>query len=134
MGGLRTTLGVLLLAGSPAFAGGVPLSPSQRLEVFATCAGRLSALVEHQWLVDPAASDATAAQRDGFGDLVDAVLPDALAWGVPQPMAMHWRVSPKAAQRELLTLASFGTDPGRAARARELAAARLAECDGVLIG
>jgi hypothetical protein len=134
MGGLRTTLAVLLMAALPAWAGGLPLSPAQRLEAFATCAGRLSAMVEHQWLVAPDASEATEAQRDGFGDLVDAVLPDALAWGVPREMAMHWRVAAKAAQRELLTLATFGTDPDRAARARGLADARLAECDGLLIG
>ena len=136
MGGLRTSFAifVLLLAGAPALAGAVPASPAQRLEAFATCAGRLSATVEHQWLVDPAASEVTAVQRAGFEDLVAAVLPDALAWGVPETMVMHWRVAAKAAQRELLAHATFGTDPRRAAWAGELAAARLAECGGLLIG
>lgn len=134
MCGLRKLATAAILAALPGGTAAFPVSPAQRLEVFATCAGRFSATMEHQWLVDPEASEATAAQRAGFDDLVAAVTPDARAWGVPEAMAMHWRVAAKAAQRELLMLASFGTDPRGAARARDLAAARLAECDGLLVG
>lgn len=133
MGGLRTLLAVLLLAGGSAGAGTLPTSPSQQLQTFATCAGRLSATIEHLWLVDPAASDGPLKLRRGFDDLIDAVLPDALAFGVPAELPMHWRVSAKAAQRELLTLSTFGTDSAQGEKARGLAAARLAECTGLLV-
>jgi hypothetical protein len=111
----------------------VPQSPSARLELFQTCAGRLSALIAHQWLVDPAASEATEATRDQFDALIDAVMPDAIAWGMPRQMALHWRIAAKAAQADLLATATFSLDPVRAARARRAADARLADCDGLLV-
>jgi hypothetical protein len=131
------TLAATLIAGASASSGQampLPASPSQRLELFETCAGRLSAMVEHQWLVDPAASDETEALRNQFDMVIDAVLPDALDWGTPPEMAMHWRITAKVAQAQLLSTATFGTDPARAARARAIARARTAECGGILIG
>jgi hypothetical protein len=118
----------------PGAAEGLPQSPSQRLELFETCAGRLSALIEHQWLVEPAASDRTVSLRAEFDALVEAVMPDAVGWGMPAEMPMHWRVAAKAAQADLLATAVFSLDPQRALRARRAAEERLAECDGVLIG
>lgn len=135
--GLKTLCAAaLLLVQAPEAAQSrdwIPRSPSARLELFETCAGRLSALIAHQWLIDPAASDATAALRDEFDALIEAVLPDALAWGVPRHMAMHWRVSAKAAQADLLAAAAFSLDPVRAARARRAADARLGDCHGLLV-
>lgn len=112
----------------------LPASPSQRLQLFETCAGRLSALIEHQWLVDTASADRTAALRSEFDRLIEAVLPDALAWGMPPAMAMHWRITAKAQQADLLLLAAFGPDRARADRTRQVAEARIAECSGLLIG
>jgi hypothetical protein len=48
------------------------------LRDFSVCAGRFSALVAHQWLVDGPASEGTARQRDAMLALVEAVTsPDA---------------------------------------------------------
>jgi hypothetical protein len=132
----RTGLIVAVLAGAQlasAPASALPHSPSQRLELFQTCAGRLSALVEHQWLFDGDAADRTEALRDEFDGVIAAVLPDAVNWGMPGEMAMHWRIMAKAAQAELLSTAAFSLDADRATRARRLADARIAECSGLLI-
>lgn len=112
----------------------VPRSPAEQVRLFATCAGRLSALMEHQWLVDGPASERTEELRDGFTALIDATLPDARAYGLPAPYAMHWRLTEKAAQAALLQTAQFGTDPMMAARSAAAAEARVAECTALLTG
>ncbi len=114
MGGMKTlgaTLIGLALAAPAAGADGLPRSPSQRVELFETCAGRLSAQIEHLWLFDGAAADRVAARRDEFDQLIEAVLPDALDWGMPQTLAMDWRIRAKAAQAGLLSTAAFDLDP-----------------------
>jgi hypothetical protein len=118
----------------PLWAGTVPSSPSARLQIFETCAGRLSAEIAHRWLVDPASADPIAEMRDEFDAVIEAVLPDALAWGLPPALPMHWRVSAKAMQGSLLATATFSLDPAQAARARHIATAHLAACNGIVIG
>ncbi len=127
-------LAALLAAGQAAPAGlpAFPQSAPQRLALFQTCAGRLSAEIEHRWLVEPGSADAIAALRDDFDAVIVATLPDAE--GVPAAMPMHWRVSAKAAQARLLSVGRFGTDPGRARQARDMAARLMAECRALLIG
>lgn len=128
-------LAVLLAAAFPlsVTAAPFPHSPSQRLELFQTCAGRLSAEIEHGWLMsrDTALAETRRAE---FDLLAEAVLPDALDWGMPREMSMHWRITAKAAQASLLSEAVFALDPSRAERARLLATQRLGECDGLVIG
>ncbi|MBC2835761.1 hypothetical protein [Paragemmobacter straminiformis] len=126
MSGLRTYLAPLVLCmfpqASPAIAQTAP-DP----EWFAICTGRLSALMEHQFLTDGPASEATRAKRDAMADLLEAVaLPDQV------PHLMGLRVDAKWAYRALLDQAAFGPDPAhRAARqARALGAA----CTDMLLG
>lgn len=69
--GLETFLAALTVG----FVAGSPATADPLLRDFSTCAGRLSALVEHQWLVDGPASESTARQRDAMLALVEAVLP-----------------------------------------------------------
>ncbi|WP_323042437.1 hypothetical protein [Gemmobacter sp.] len=72
------------------------------LDRFATCAGRLSAVMEHQWLTDPPSSDRTRDLRARMLDLVAAVeVPDTA------PLALARRVEAKAAHAALLRLATF---------------------------
>ncbi len=108
MGGLRTLPFLLpsLLLPLPATAGEDPL------RLFATCTGRLSALMEHQWAVDGPASETTRQARDLMADLAEAATPPG-----SEAQAMAWRVSAKAAQAALLARATYGADAqGRAAR------------------
>jgi hypothetical protein len=109
--GLETFLAILavgLFASSSATAD--PL-----LRQFSLCAGRLSALMEHQWLVDGPASETTSRQRDAMLALVEAVLPPDQA-----TRAMEWRIEAKVAQAALLNRASFAKDPVAEARADTL--------------
>lgn len=134
MGSMRITIFLFLALGGHAQAAGVPTLPVDQARVFATCAGRFSALVSHNYLFDGAAAEAAEARRDGFADLLDATLPDALDAGLPETQAMAWRVEAKAAQAYLLSRAAFHED-ARAAEAAEKAAKQaLTSCEMLLLG
>ena len=75
---------------------------------FATCAGRYSAMMEHAWLMQAPEAAEYARLRAAFLALVDAV-DDG-----PGGVTINRRVEAKAAQAELLRMATFGTEPGRA--------------------
>jgi hypothetical protein len=131
---MRTLAGILLAvlaspvaATSPAAVDRLPDTPHAQVRLFATCAGRMSALMEHQRLFDGPASEATRALRDAFVELAEAAGVEGLA----THQAMAWRVEAKAAAAGLLTQAAFGPANRRAAAGRT-AAARIAECRGLL--
>ncbi|NBZ87713.1 hypothetical protein [Stagnihabitans tardus] len=90
-------------------------SLGDELRTFATCTGRLSALMEHQWLMQDPAADLTKRQRDAFADLVQAVALDPAR-------AMSMRIEAKAATAAALQAADFGGHP--AARTRVMAQVR----------
>jgi len=129
MGGLKTgiratALLVALAAPLAARAGGdIPDDP---LRFFATCAGRMSALMEHQWIVDGPASDATKAKRQSVLEVVEALTPPG-----DEAVVMGWRIEAKAAHAALLAATRHG---GAAAvlRAERRALALQAECDALL--
>jgi hypothetical protein len=108
---LETFLAVMLLG----FAGGGPASADPLLREFAVCAGRYSALVEHQWLVDGPASVTSAGTRDSLLALVEAVAPPEMG-----AAAMGWRIEAKVAQKALLARAHFAGDNAAKKRAAEL--------------
>jgi hypothetical protein len=114
-------------------AAATPQSPSERVQLFATCAGRYSALAEYQRLMDGPASEVADAQRARFDDLLDAVMPDALEWGMPGDMAMNWRITAKMAQAQLLSRGTFQTDRDIAAHAKRAAQAFLQECNAIIL-
>lgn len=123
MGALRTlactlSLGFALLGAAPA-----AIAETDPLRMFAVCAGRLSALMEHQWLTDGPASEETARSRAAMLSLVEAILPPEAA-----PRALNWRIEAKAAQAALLARATFAADPVAARRADHL----VAECLGLI--
>jgi hypothetical protein len=98
--------------------------------MFAECAGRYSAQAEHMWLVGTGGSDRPAARRNAFADLIDAIAPD-----LPPELSgrlLGLRVSAKAAQRQLLDRAEFGTRAQDRQRAAALASGFIAECDRLL--
>jgi hypothetical protein len=96
-------------------------------EYFAICTGRLSALMEYQFLTDGPASDATRDRRDAMAELLSALAaPDDSA------RLMGLRVDAKWAHRALLEQAAFGPDPDR--RAARQAERLTAACTGLLLG
>lgn len=92
-----------------------PLAADPLLRDFSVCAGRYSALVEHQWLVDGPASDVSADRRDAMLELVAAVMPQDMA-----KTAMGWRIEAKVAQRALLDRAFFALDSAAEKRSAQL--------------
>lgn len=120
MGGLQPYALILTLA-LPAMAAGQDVPDP--LRHFATCTGRLSALVEYQWRTDGPASDATAHQRDAMADLLAAVTPPEAA-----TLAMALRIEAKVAHAALLAQAGFDH------RARAQALRLIAHCTGLLLG
>lgn len=96
---------------------------SDPVVLFADCAGRYSATVEHLWLTDGAAADRAAIRRDAFSDLMAATDPGG-------PWALHRRIEAKAAQRALWERATFARDP----RAERAARDWIAACDSLLPG
>ncbi|KAA9007913.1 hypothetical protein [Histidinibacterium aquaticum] len=127
---MKTLLAALLAAlvlAAPARA--VPGSPDAQLRFFAVCTGRLSARMEHDWLVQSPRSDRTEAQRAAMAELLRAASPPSRG-----PEVMGWRIQAKASFAALLSRASFGRDPEDAAWAEARARALLATCESVLLG
>lgn len=108
--GLETFLAVLVLGAATAPGAADPL-----LREFAVCAGRLSAIMEDQWMFDGPASERTAEELGAMVSLIEASMePDAGG------QVMDWRIKAKVAQRALLAQARLARD----ARVAEMAAAR----------
>lgn len=127
MGGMKTFIVIAVLACSTAKA--QSLDTQDQLRVFATCAGRLSAVMEYQWMFDGPASDATKTQRAALLDLIDAIMPPEQDRAV-----LQWRITAKHAQSALLTRATFNSNPEDAAWAAERAAHFQTECTWFLLG
>ena len=100
--------------------------PDDPLRFFASCAGRMSALMEHQWIVDGPASDATKARRADILDLVAALTPPG-----QEAQVMGWRIEAKAAHAALLAQSRHG-DPVATARATRHATALQDQCTAFL--
>jgi len=114
-----------MLAASPATA--FTNSADQQLQFFATCAGRLSALMEHQWTHDTASVDQTTALRSAMIDLVFAVMPEDMGRTV-----LLMQVEAKHAQAALLRRSTVNRDPFDADWAQNRADALTTECTSVL--
>lgn len=125
---MMKTLSLLVcVAAAPASA--LTSTADDQLTFFATCAGRLSATMEHQWIHNLSAVDATTAQRSEMINLVSAVMPDEDGRAV-----LNIRVSAKHAQAQLLARATLNRDVGDAEWAQARADALLQECTSVLLG
>ena len=131
MSGMKTFALCLVLAvfSSLPPARALPLAPDNPVVLFATCVGRLSAMMEHQWMFDGAGSERTEAQRAAMIGLLEAVRPADAGRQV-----LHLRIEAKMAQAALLTRATFNPDAEEARRALMLAEMRVAECTGLLLG
>ena len=117
---------ILLLQTTSAFAQTPATEP---LYQFATCTGRPSVLIEHQWLPGGAASDQTDQLRRDMIDVMAAAIPDA-----PDPKVMQWRLEAKVAAATLLQRADFGPTPWQQATARRQINALIAGCRALLAG
>lgn len=98
------------------------------LQTFSSCVGRLSATMEHQWLMSDPNSDRTEAQRAAMLSLVQAIMPSGAGRDVTA-----WRIASKRAHAVLLTRATFNDDAEDAAWALTRAETELAACTGLLL-
>lgn len=122
--GLGTFLAVLLLGAFPAPGAAGPL-----LRDFAICAGRLSAVMEDQWMFDGPGSERTAEELAAVVTLIGASMAEGEGRRV-----LAWRIDAKVAQRGLLHQARFGRDQRLAETAAARAEALAAECRALLLG
>ncbi|KMW56412.1 hypothetical protein AIOL_001366 [Candidatus Rhodobacter oscarellae] len=100
-----------------------------QLHGFATCAGRLSALMEHQWMFDGAASEETEHSRALVIDILDAMMPADRGRDV-----LSWRIEAKVAHSALLTRASFAQEPRDRIWAARTALRLTEDCQRFLLG
>ncbi len=124
---LQTLITVLALSSAQSSLA-QSIDSNSQLRTFATCAGRLSAVMEYQWMFDGEASEQTKLQRAAVIDLVEAVMPPDRGRDV-----LHWRISAKLAQSALLTRATFNDNADDAAWARQQAAQFERACTGLLL-
>lgn len=121
--GLETFLAVFMLG-----AATVPAAADPLLREFAVCAGRLSALMEDQWMFDGPGSERTAVELGAVVSLIEA----SMAPGEGRQV-MAWRIDAKVAQRRLLHQARFARDTRLAETAAARAEALAASCRAMIL-
>lgn len=101
---------------------------SDLTRLFAGCTGRLSAEIEHAWLMRDRSADAFEAQRLGLESILEATL-------APQDNAgaMAYRIDSKIAQARLLETATFGVEAPQKTEAAARAAWHLGQCQALLL-
>ena len=118
--GLSVTVGTAVIATSAANA--------DMLETFASCTGRLSAEVEHAWLMGAGEVDYLTHQRSEFIALLTAVTPPD-----QNRQALAIRIDAKMAHSEILTLATFSRDNAQMDWALKQAARHIRGCTELLL-
>ena len=121
--GLEIFLAVFTLGAATAPGAADPL-----LREFAVCAGRLSAVMEDQWMFDGPGSERTAEELGAVVSLIEA----SIAPGQGRQV-MAWRIDAKVAQRGLLHQARFAQDPRLAETAAARAEALAANCRSMIL-
>ncbi|WP_323785871.1 hypothetical protein [Thalassovita sp.] len=127
---MKTFFCVLMLSPVPVIAA-APTFAAPRLDplrVVATCAGRLSAQMEFQWMFDGSKADATKAVRASLIDILAAMTPPGQAREV-----LNWRVEAKIAQAALLRRSMFNPDKRDARWAQRAAQHKIGACRSLLL-
>lgn len=102
--------------------------PIDLVAEFAQCAGRLSAQMEHQWLISDPSADRTRQQRAEMLTLLEAVIAPAAA-----PQALNLRINAKHAHAQLLTQSAFSQNPAQKTYAQQRAQRLVGHCMGFLL-
>jgi hypothetical protein len=123
--GLETFLAALAVG----FLTGGPATADPLLRDFSVCAGRLSALMEDQWMFDGPGSERTQSELLAMVSLVEATMPEGSGRQV-----LAWRIDAKVAHRALLHQARFTPDQSLAETAAARAEALAADCRSLLLG
>ena len=121
----------LLARTSPASRAAEPITEQARS--VATCAGRLSAAIEHRWLMADAAENRDLTLRHDFDELIAAILPSVRSRGLADPDILHLGLTAKIAQARLLQQADLNPDQTQARRARRIARRQLMACEALIL-
>ena len=103
------------------------------LQTFATCAGRLSATVEFQWIFGGSAAEPAERSVNGFDLLIEAVIGSRETAGSVGRDLLNWRIDAKIAQSRLLNQSAFGQDPRLRRHAARAAKRYQQECEQLLL-
>ena len=122
--GLETFLAVLTVG----MCWSSPGAANPLLRDFAVCAGRLSAVMEDQWMFDGPGSEQTAEELSAVVSLIEASMPQGAGREI-----LAWRIDAKVAQRGLLHQARFGRDQALAKTAAARAEALAANCRAMIL-
>ena len=128
------TFALLAVFVAPAHATMPAGTSAERMRLFATYAGRVSASIEHDWLLARGSDPVRTRLRRDIDALIEALLPITRAQGLDGPQVQHLRLSAKVAQAALMQQADLGPDEARAQRARRLSRRQLSACSALLPG
>mgnify|MGYP001549901694 CR=1 FL=1 len=98
------------------------------VRTFASCAGRLTAQMHHQWLLLDPAADQTEAHRATMIDLLDAALPKGSG-----REALRYRTTAREAHAALLSRATFNANSKDASWAQKRVSAEITQCQALMI-
>ena len=125
MGRVRTLIsGVLVMTG----LAGQAHATEDLVLVFATCTGRMSAEMEHAWLMRDARADDFQAQRERFVSILDAIMPPERS-----RETLNHRIEAKLAHSAILTTARFGPNPRMSELAEQQARTQVQSCRAMLL-
>ncbi len=128
MGGMKTYILSALLLIAPLTGPAPAFNLNELTLTFAGCAGRLSAQMEHEWLLSDPDAERTEAHRGAMVGLLQATMPADAG----REILAH-RIQVKAAHSRLLTRASFNNDPDDARWARLRAETEIATCLSMML-
>lgn len=92
------------------------------------CVGRLSAQIEHHWLLSDQPTEQIETQRAHMEDILDVLVTPDTATRI-----LSNRIDAKMAHATLLTQAAFSKDDRRAAWAEKRAKQELSQCGTILL-
>ena len=110
------------------FFGSAASADNSLMRDFATCTGRLSAEVEHSWLVATAEADRNEAMYNNMASLLAAVTAPE-----DEVRARSMRIDAKVAHSRLLLQAAFGWDADQRAFAERRARDLLISCSALIL-
>lgn len=123
---------VLLIVTTHA-ASALPGSPSQRAELFATCAGRLAAMATRQRADRHPDLEQTERFSADFDMMLEAVMPAALDHGMPPQQVVTWRSGGWVEVAHLLADRHYSGDQSRIERATQRLSEQLSHCRDLIL-
>lgn len=110
----------------------LPNGADTMVREFATCTGRLSAMMGNPDIIAGLTPQQLRDDRDSFSDLLAASLPGRSDMALSR-QALTWRVQARAAHHSLLQIAAYSPDPRRARIARATLRAQITACRAMLL-